>query len=64
MIEKYKAKRLEKVKPATVNRELATLKNMFTMAIKWGYIKTNPAKEVKAAKGTSRSFEVFKIQRS
>jgi integrase len=50
MIEKYKAKRLEKVKPATVNRELATLKNMFTMAIKWGYIKINPAKEVKLLK--------------
>jgi len=50
MIEKYKAKRLEKVKPATVNRELACLKHMFTMAIKWGYVKTNPAKEVKLLK--------------
>jgi len=45
MIERYKAKRLETVSPASVNRELATLKNMFTIAIKWGYIKTNPAKE-------------------
>ena len=50
MIEKYKAKRLETVSPASVNRELATLKNMFTMAIKWGYVKTNPAKEVKLLK--------------
>ena len=50
MIEKYKAKRLENVKPATVNRELACLKHMFTMAIKWGYAKTNPAKEVKLLK--------------
>lgn len=50
MIERYKAKRLKTVSPATVNRELATLKNMFTMAIKWGYLKTNPAKEVKSLK--------------
>jgi len=50
MIERYKAKRLETVSPASVNRELATLKNMFTMAIKWSYVKTNPAKEVKLLK--------------
>lgn len=50
MIEKYKAKRLETVSPASVNRELATLKNMFTMAIKWVYVKTNPVKEVRLLK--------------
>lgn len=50
MIEKYKSKRLETVSPATVNRELACLKHMFTMAIKWGYSKTNPVKEVKLLK--------------
>jgi len=32
-IEKYKSKRKEEVKPATVNRELALLKHMFTKAI-------------------------------
>ncbi len=50
MIEKYKTKRLETVSPASVNRELATLKNMFTMAIKWGYVKKNPVKEVRLLK--------------
>lgn len=50
MIEKYKAKRLETVSPASVNRELATLKNMFTMAIKWDFVNTNPAKEVRLLK--------------
>lgn len=50
MIECYKAKRLKTVSPASVNRELATLKNMFTMAIKWRYLKTNPSKEVKSLK--------------
>jgi len=50
MIEKYKATRLEKVAPATVNRELACLKHMFTKAIEWGYLKTNPVKMVKLLK--------------
>lgn len=50
MIEKYKATRLEKVTPASVNRELACLKHMYTKALEWGYIKLNPAKGVKRLK--------------
>ena len=50
-IEKYKAKRKENVKPATVNRELALLKHMFTKAIEWGKVKESPAKKVKLLKG-------------
>jgi len=50
MIEKYKAVRLEKVSPASVNRELACLKHMFTKAIEWGYIKVNMAKGVRQLK--------------
>jgi len=50
LIENYKAKRLEKVAPATVNRELACLKHMYTKAIEWGYLKINPAKTVKLLK--------------
>ena len=34
LIEKYKKMRLERVKPANVNRELACLKNMFSKAKK------------------------------
>jgi len=50
MIEKYKADRLESVSPATVNRELACLKHMYTKAIEWDYVKTNPVKSVKSLK--------------
>jgi integrase len=50
MIEKYKAQRLQKVEPATVNRELACLKHMYTKAVEWGYVKTNPGKSVKKLK--------------
>jgi len=50
MIEDYKAERKNRVNPATVNRELACLKNMFTKAVEWGYLKANPAKGVKLLK--------------
>ena len=50
-IEKYKAKRREEVKPATVNREIALLKHMFTKAIEWSKLKDSPAKKVKLLKG-------------
>jgi len=50
-IEKYKAKRKDEVKPATVNRELALLKHMYSKAIEWGKCKENPAKKVKPLKG-------------
>lgn len=46
-IEKYKAARAKEVAPATVNRELATLKTMFTKAIAWGKLKDHPAQTVK-----------------
>jgi len=50
MIEDYKAERLEKVAPATVNRELACLKHIYTKAIEWNYATVNPAKSVKFLK--------------
>ncbi len=50
MIEKYKADRLQDVAPATVNRELACLKHLYTKAVEWSYVKTNPAKGIKLLK--------------
>jgi integrase len=47
-IEKYKRMRLDEVKPGTVNRELACLKHMFTIAEKFRKFEDkNPVKEVK-----------------
>jgi len=46
-VEKYKVQRLEKVAPATVNRELACLKHMFNKAIEWGKAEENPTLKVK-----------------
>lgn len=49
-IEQHKQARLTKAKPATVNRELALLKHMFTKMVDWGYVRENPAKRVKLLK--------------
>jgi len=49
-IEKYKQKRIQGLKPATVNLELACLKHIFTKAIEWGKAKGNPAARVRLFK--------------
>jgi integrase len=49
-VEEYKVQRRETVSPATVNRELALLKHMYTKAVEWGYLKTNPVKPIKFLK--------------
>jgi len=46
-IEMYKVKRKEKVSSATVNREIACLKHIFTKAIEWGKVSESPTKRVK-----------------
>lgn len=53
MIEDYKMRRLESVAPATLNREINTIKSLFSKALEWEYIRDSPAKPVKWLK-TSR----------
>lgn len=50
MIEKYKNQRAESVKPASVNRELACLKCMFSKAILWDKMRDNPVRKVRLFK--------------
>jgi integrase len=48
LIEHYKRKRLKAgKKPATINRELAALKHIFSIAIDWKKVNLNPVKSVK-----------------
>jgi len=47
LVEEYKAKRSKEVKTSTINRELACLKHIFTVAIEWGRVEANPVKRVK-----------------
>jgi len=51
LIEKYKQKRKEDgVSVRTINIELACLRHMFNMALKWGKAQKNPIKDVKLFK--------------
>jgi len=45
--DRYKRRRQGEVSNATVNREVACLKHIFTKAIEWGIVKKNPGKKVK-----------------
>jgi len=54
LIEKYKVSRKKKVSVASVNRELACLKHMFTKAIEWGKARENPARKVKLFKENNK----------
>jgi integrase len=48
LLEKYKRIRKEEgLSPVTINRELAFLKNLFSMALTWGKASENPVKQVK-----------------
>lgn len=46
-VERYQSKRLKVRKPATVNREIACLKHLFTKALAWDRTTVNPAKPVR-----------------
>ncbi|MBI4245215.1 MAG: site-specific integrase, partial [Planctomycetes bacterium] len=55
MIEDYKARRISDGRlAATVNREIACMKHMFTKAIEWGKANENPVKKVKLFKVNNR----------
>lgn len=50
MVECYKQQRARVVKPATVNKELATLRHLFTLAVRWNYVTRNPVHNVRFLK--------------
>lgn len=54
MVEKYQIRRVKEVKPATVNRYLATLKRMFNLAVREGYTDRNPVWKVEMFKEKPR----------
>lgn len=49
-VEKFKLERSKQSGKYEVNRELATLKHMFSKAIEWGKLQVNPARSVKKFK--------------
>ncbi len=53
-IEKWKSKRRETCQAASVNRELALLKHMFSMGVRWRKLKESPTRDVKRFKGETK----------
>ena len=49
-VEEFKLYRLKSVKPVSFNLEFRHLKAMFEKAAKWGYIESNPFRDVKQVK--------------
>lgn len=54
--ERIKSKRLkDKIKPATVNRDLSRIRGALSRAVDWGMLDVHPMKTVKQAKGVDDS---------
>ena len=58
-VETYKKRRVGSVSGSTVNREVACLKRMFNLAMRWNMSETNPVKGVEFFKEAKRSFRWF-----
>jgi integrase len=50
IIEDYKTNRAKTLKPASVNRELDSIKAIFNKAVEWKHIQESPAKPIKTLK--------------
>ena len=61
MIEEYKIERSEKIKPATVNKELTALRHLFNKAIEWNYLKGNPLERVKRLRLPEKIFRFLSL---
>jgi site-specific recombinase XerD len=61
-MENYKLKRLDEVEPATVNRELNTIKNLFRKAAEWGYLAQSPTADVKRIKTSQQPFRFLSVE--
>lgn len=65
LVQKYKHERLQtmihgrSLAPATVNRELSTLRRIFNLAIEWGQAVENPAARFKALPEPPRQEHIF-----
>ena len=60
MVEQYKKTRKDNgVEPATINRDIATLRNMMNKAVEWGYLSQNPITGVKQFKENNEKMWVL-----
>jgi len=60
---KWRMKRVTRrgkpITKAALNRELAFMKTMFNLAVEWGWLKSNPAQDVKLLKGETKRLRIL-----
>jgi integrase len=61
-VEKFVAARCKVVSPATVNKDLRTLRAIFAKAVKRGYLKENPFDGVKKLREPERSIRILSLE--
>lgn len=61
-LQRYVALRLAKVKPKTVINEIVPIKEMFKHAVRWGYLKVNPAEYLERPKTYRKEIEVLTLK--
>ena len=59
MLQKYVSQRLEYVKPKTVINELVPIKEMLKHAVRWGYLKVNPAEYVERPRVEKEEMDIL-----
>ena len=60
--ERYFSKRLKEVRPATANSDLRCLKAAFERALKRGYLKVNPWKQIRPVREPERELRVLSTE--
>jgi integrase len=58
-VERYKSKRRQSISDASVNRELAILKRLFSLAVEWGVVNANPVKKVRMLAEPEQTIRTF-----
>lgn len=59
-LQAYVADRIKTVSPKTVCNEIVVIKEMFKHALRWGYVKTNPAEYVERPRLTKPEIEILR----
>ena len=62
MLQRYVALRLAKVKPKTVINEIVPIKEMFQHAVRWGYLRFNPAEYLERPRTQRKEIEVLTLE--
>lgn len=57
-----KGKKARKIAPATVHRDLQTLKGIFSLAVDWDYVLANPARKIRFRKYEWRKQHILSLE--